>query len=88
MTKNKILFWTSVVLADLVLTIGVWELVRDDIVALIPDNTVQYVRQEPVPTTVDGIIEDRAKSWLKSTEAFDIAKERVTKDLVEELSKL
>jgi hypothetical protein len=65
-----------------------WEVVRPTVVALIPDNSVQVVRESADPTTVEGIIEDRAYSWLKSPEALDLAKNKVTEDLVEELSKI
>ena len=87
MNKKKITFWTAVILADLVLTIAVWEFVRDDLIALIPDNSVEYVRQDAEPTTVEGIVEARAYSWLKGPEALEYAKKQVTGELIEELSK-
>ena len=61
-----------------------WEMVNDHI---IPENTVEMVREAKDPTTVEGIVEERAKSWLKSPEALELAKTKVTEQLVEELSK-
>jgi hypothetical protein len=61
-----------------------WEMVNDHI---IPENTVEMVREAKYPTTVEGIVEERAKSWLKSPEALELAKTKVTEQLVEELSK-
>lgn len=61
-----------------------WEMVNDKV---LPDNTVEMVREAKEPTTVEGIVEERAKSWLKSPEALELAKAKVTTQLVEELSK-
>lgn len=78
----------GIALTATVAVILLWELVRPNIVALIPDNTVVVVREEPQPTTVEGIIEAEALNWLKGPEAFAIAKERVTESLIKDLSKL
>lgn len=64
-----------------------WEGVRDHVFALFPSD-VEVSQVISRPTTIDGLIEERAQSWLKGPEAFEYAKEKVTDEVIRELSKL
>lgn len=64
------------------------------VLASIIGATVLYTKQsEPVqyineaPANIDEVIKTRAEEWLKSIEAYEYAKNKVTETLVEELSK-
>lgn len=46
---------------------------------------VQYINEQPA--NIDEVIQNRAEEWLKSPEAYEYAKNKVTETLVEELSK-
>ena len=83
--KRKIIYGAIGVVALITFSIIVWEGVRDSFFSMFPE--VEVVRVDSSPTTIDGLIAERAASWLKGPEALDIAKEKVTKDVIDELSK-
>jgi hypothetical protein len=47
---------------------------------------VVYVNEEPA--NIDEVIKVRAEEWLATPEAYEYAKDKVTQDLVSELSKI
>lgn len=70
-------------------TVVAWEVVWEDkFDAWFNSDTVSVERQVETPTTIDGMIEDMARDYLKSPEALEWATQEVTKETVEELSKL
>lgn len=82
----SILIYTMVVK---IATVVFWETaVEEKLDAWFNSDPITIQRQTEIPTTIDEMLNQQAKDYLKSPEAFEWAKEQVTRETVEELSKL
>ena len=86
--SEKLVYYSLGLVAIIGLSIFGWEQVREDVVDRFTGETQVVEQQDKQPTTIDGLIEEQAHSWLKSPEALKYAKAQVTEKVVEELSKL
>lgn len=88
MNKKNIIKWAVFIIVLMLATIIGWEQVDGRLADWYEGETITYIKQDVVPTTVEGIIDAKARSWLKGPEAYEYAKEQVTKQLIDELGKL
>ena len=87
-TSEKIVYSSIGLLVLSVAVIYGWEQIRQPIFDTFNGETAVLERSVSKPTTIEGLIEEQAQSWLQSPEALDYAKQQVTEKVVEDLSKL
>ena len=72
-----------------ILAIVFWESrFREPVMSRINTEPIVMERSSTTPKTMEEFMEEKARSWLKTPEAFEYAMDKVTEEVIDDLSKI